>query len=431
MPEPGASALAAWLERIERLHTREIDLGLERVAAVWRRMGVAFESLVITVGGTNGKGSTCALLEAIAMRAGYRTACYTSPHLIHFNERARLDGVAVDDARLVAAFERVEAARGGVSLTYFEFTTLAILAVFAEHAPDLAILEVGLGGRLDAVNIVDADCAIVCSIDIDHAEFLGGTREAIGWEKAHIYRPGRPAICADPMPPASLLDHATTIGADLRLIGRDFNYEGDRRQWSWSGRAQRRSALAYPALRGANQLLNASGALAALEALHARLPVSQQAVREGLASVNLPGRCQMLPGRPAVVLDVAHNPHAAAHLAVNLDDMGFFPVTRAVFGVMADKDIARIVDAFGDRIDHWLVCDLPTPRAAGAQALLALLRSRGYAERGDRTVAAFPRPRDALAAARAASDDSDRILVFGSFYTVADVLAASRSPHAA
>jgi dihydrofolate synthase/folylpolyglutamate synthase len=387
--------------------------------------------VVITVGGTNGKGSTCALLESILRAAGYRVGLYTSPHLIHFNERARVDGVPIESAALIQAFEAVEAARGDVSLTYFEFTTLAILSCFAEQHLDAVILEVGLGGRLDAVNLIDAHCSVLTSIDIDHIEFLGPTRESIGFEKAHIYRAGRPAICADPMPPASLLAHAKAIGADLWLFGRDFNYAGDRQQWSYGGRSLRRNSLAYPALRGANQLLNASAALAALEALRDRIPVTQQAVRQGLASVELPGRFQVLPGRPAIVLDVAHNPHAAAHLATNLDNMGFFPETWAVFGVMRDKDLDGILAALGSRVDHWLLTDLPGARASSAQSLAQRLAERSLPDAAGKTVETFATPRAALERAQAAAGENDRIIVFGSFLTVADILVAraeARSP---
>jgi dihydrofolate synthase / folylpolyglutamate synthase len=386
----------------------------------------------IVVGGTNGKGSTCAMLEAILLAAGYRVGCYTSPHLLRFNERARIVGEAASDAALVESFEAVEAARGDVPLTYFEFTTLAILKLFERERLEMVVLEVGLGGRLDAVNIVDADCSIVCAVDIDHAEFLGDTREKIGWEKAHIYRPGNPAICSDPVPPQSLVDHAAAIGADLWLVGRDFNYAGDRQQWSYGGRGSRRNSMAYPALRGANQLLNASGALAAIEAL--RLPVSQQAVRQGLATVELPGRFQVLPGRPTVVLDVAHNPHAVAHLGSNLDNMGFFPTTWAVLGMLADKDVDGAIRHLKDRVDHWFCADLPGPRGSPAAELVERLRVAGIAD-GDaiagaagagsaqRRVMAFATPAQALAAARKQAGENDRIVVFGSFLTVADVLS--------
>jgi dihydrofolate synthase/folylpolyglutamate synthase len=420
--------LAAWLERIERLHPRQIELGLERVRLVAERMGLRIEAISIIVGGTNGKGSTCAMLESILLAAGYRVGCYTSPHLMHFNERARINGEAASDEQLIEQFEAVEAARGDSSLTWFEFTTLAILRLFERSSLDVLVLEVGMGGRLDAVNIVDADCSIVTCIDIDHAEFLGDTREAIGFEKAHIYRPGRPAICTDPVPPQSLIDHASSIGADLWCFGQDFNYSGDRQQWSYGGRSQRRNSLAYPALRGANQLLNASGVLAALEALRARLPVSAQAIRQGLASVELPGRFQVLAGRPAVVLDVGHNPHAAAHLAANLDNMGFFPYTFAVFGMLADKDIDATISHLRSRVDHWLCVDLSGPRGSSAADLAARLRKAGVIPGegvdAERTISCFASPREAFAAAQERAGENDRIVVFGSFLTVADVLAA-------
>ena len=414
--------LSEWLDRIEQMHPADVELGLERVAAVRDRMAISLPGLVVSVAGTNGKGSVCAMLEAIALESGFRVATYTSPHFIDFNERARINGEPAADEDLVAAFETVEAARQGVALTYFEFTTLAIVWLFAARSPDLTILEVGLGARLDAVNLFESDCAVVTCVDIDHTSFLGNTREKIGWEKAHIYRPGKPAICADPLPPNSVIEHAEKIGADLWLFGRDFNYNGDRQQWAYAGRNQRRNSLAYPALRGANQLLNASAALAVLEALKSQLPVTQQAVRTGFATVTLPGRCQMLAGRPQVVLDVAHNPHAAAHLAANLDNMGFFPFTYAVFGTMADKEVDRILDAMGDRIDHWLVVDLPTPRAIDAEELAARLQARGFGQEGERTVTTFKDARLALAKAHERAEEADRIVVFGSFYTVAACL---------
>jgi len=427
---PAGRTLAEWLTRIEGLHPRPIELGLDRVRAVAARMGLVLPGVSIVVGGTNGKGSTCAMLEAVLLAAGYRVGCYMSPHLLRFNERARIDGREASDEALLPHFEAVERARADTSLTYFEFTTLAILRLFQRAALDALVLEVGLGGRLDAVNLVDADCAIVTCIDIDHAEFLGDTRERIGWEKAHIFRTGRPAICTDPMPPRSLVDYAREIGADLRLFGRDFNYSGDRQQWSFGGRASRRNSLAYPALRGANQLLNASGVLAALEALRERLPVSAQAVRRGLAGVELPGRFQVLPGRPTVVLDVAHNPHAAAHLAANLDNMGFFPATWAVFGMLADKDVGAVIGHLRERVDHWFCADLPGPRGASARDLAGRLADAGIGGAGSPadSVRSFGSPREAYAAARQEAGENDRIVVFGSFLTVADVMAARHAP---
>jgi dihydrofolate synthase/folylpolyglutamate synthase len=411
-----------WLDRIERLHHRHIDLSLERVASVARMLDIGFSCPVLIVGGTNGKGSTCAMLDSILRAAGYRVGLYTSPHLLRFNERARVGGVAATDETLVEQFEAVEAARGEVSLTYFEFTTLAILRLFMQAKLEAVVLEVGLGGRLDAVNIVDADCAIVTSVDIDHVDYLGPTRETIGFEKAHIYRRGRPAICADPQPPQALLDVAQNLGADLWRFGRDFNYQGDRQQWAYIGRSQRRAGLPYPALRGANQLLNASGTLAALEALALRLPVSQQAVRQGLLQVELAGRFQVLPGRPAVILDVAHNPHAAAVLAENLDNMGFFPSTLAVLGMLRDKDTAGVIDRVVGRVDRWFIGSTDGPRGLSAARLAAQVQAR----RADVSAQCFETPAAAFDAAHAAAGAEDRILVFGSFLTVADVMRALR-----
>jgi dihydrofolate synthase/folylpolyglutamate synthase len=409
------------------MHPKAIDMGLDRVAAVAQILGLKFSCPVITVGGTNGKGSTCAMLESILLQGGYRVGLYTSPHLIHFNERARINGEIAGDEALCAAFEKVEAARRDISLTYFEFSTLAILLLFVEAGLDAVILEVGLGGRLDAVNIIDADVSIVTSVDLDHQDYLGDTREAIGFEKAGIYRAGRVAICSDPAPPASLIDHATKIGADLWLFGRDFNYSGDRQQWNYGGRSLRRNSLAYPSLRGANQLLNASAALAALEALRDRLPLGAQEVRNGLVMVELPGRFQVLPGLPQVILDVAHNPHAAATLAQNLDNMGFFPFTYAIFGAMSNKDVLGVISHLKDKIDHWYLTGLPLDRAADTQYLADCLRQAGVKESTDKgaecTIRHFPSPQEAFIEAKRIASENDRIVVFGSFLTVAGVMA--------
>ena len=424
------TTLPDWLALIESRHAEtHIDMGLDRVRAVKERMGLAFECPVIMVAGTNGKGSTCAMLESILLHAGYRVGLYIKPHFLDFNERARINGDMATDAMLVEAFDYVEAHRGDVSLTYFEFTTLAIMHLISKAGVDVAILEVGLGGRLDAVNVVDADVAIVTSIDIDHSDYLGDTREAIGFEKAGIFRPGKAAICSDPLAPQSLIEHAADVKADLWLIGRDFNYQGDQQQWSYGGRTQRRNSLAYPALRGANQLLNASAALAALEALRMQLPAGAQEVRTGLALVELPGRFQVLPGRPTTVLDVAHNPHASATLAQNLGNMGFHRYTYAVFGIMEDKDIEGVLAPMAGLIDHWCVADLPSPRSAQSGALaekLAALRPAG-AKESDFSVTAFPDPAAAFANAVSRAEENDRIVVFGSFYTVAGVMAARKN----
>ena len=395
---------------------------LARVRLVRQRLGLDFAMPVIAVAGTNGKGSTCAMLEAIALQAGYRVGLYSKPHLVHFEERCRVNGQMVEAAALLPHFEAVEQARGDIALTYFEFTTLAIFRLLAQAPLDLAILEVGMGGRLDAVNAFDADCSIITSIDIDHAEFLGPDRETIAIEKAGIMRTGKPVIVSDPMAPQSLSDQAREKGADLWLFGRDFNFSGDKQQWNWAGRHKRYNGLAYPALRGANQLLNAAGVLAALEALRDRLPISAQAVRSGFALVELPGRFQTIAGQPTLVLDVAHNPHAVATLAQNLDQMGFFPRTHAVFGIMADKDITAVMTRMAPLVDHWHFTDLPMPRAARAVELAARFRELALKGPGPVTIATHPTPERALAAALDAADPADRIVVFGSFHTVGGVL---------
>ncbi len=413
--------LADWLAYAEQTHPQSIELGLARIQSVAQRMQLRFDCPVFTVAGTNGKGSTCAMLEAILAHAGYRTGVFTSPHLVHFEERLRLQGESVQAEALVPHFEAVEAARGDTPLTYFEFTTLAILACMVAARLDVAVLEVGLGGRLDAVNIIDTDCAVITSIDLDHMDWLGHDRETIGAEKAGIMRGGKPAIVSDPVPPASLQATAERVGADLWLPGRDFHAGGDKQQWNWQGRGRRYAGLAYPALRGANQLVNAAGVLAALEALRPQLPVTAQAVRNGLATVELPGRFQIVPGQPVLVLDVAHNPHSVAALAENLDAMGFYPRTHAVFGVMADKDLAPILARMGPLVEHWYFCDLPTPRAAEASAVQAAWQAQNT--RQDVGSAVFADPEAALQAAVAAAAPTDRIVVFGSFFTVGGVLA--------
>lgn len=414
-------SLSEWLDYVEQLHAKPIELGLDRVASVKDRLGLGFAGPIITVGGTNGKGSVCAMLESMLQAAGYRTGLYTSPHLFAYNERVRVDGVPVSDQRLADAFARVEAARGGISLTYFEFGTLVAWEIFTSAGLDTLIFEVGLGGRLDAVNIFDSDCSIVTSIGIDHVEFLGSTRESIGFEKAGIFRCDRAAICGDPQPPETLLAHAGRIGAKLQVLGRDFGFEGDKQQWRFWGKEGAKSGLAPPALRGTRQLANASVALAALETLRERIPVSMQAIREGLSLVELAGRFQVMPGVPCVIVDVAHNPDAATVLAKNLADQGFFPNTRAVLGMLADKDMQGVCLALKGRIDEWHVSGLSGPRAASAAQLSQAIEKSAAGG----VIFRHESVSDAYATARERSNDNDRILVFGSFLTVAAFLSAN------
>ncbi len=424
-------SLADWLAHLESLHPKGqagIELGLDRVARVKAELGQQRgqrESCpVIIVGGTNGKGSTCAYLEHILSYSGYRTGCYASPHLLAYNERVRLDREPVADAPLCDAFARVEAARvtaGNVALTYFEFGTLAAWEVFAAANVDVAILEVGLGGRLDAVNVYEPDVSVVTGVALDHTDWLGPDRESIGREKAGIFRAGKPAICADAKPPQSLVDHATAIGADLQLIGRDFGYFGDKTQWTWWGQNNlRRGGLANPGIRGMQQLANASAALAALDAVKAKLPVDMQSVRRGLIEIELAGRFQLVPGKPAVVLDVAHNPQAVAVLASNLGDMGFYAKTHAVVGMLADKDIGGALAALAGKVDHWHLATLDGPRGAKAEQLAEAIASGGLGGQ----VSLCGDPAAAFASARKAAGEDDRILAFGSFYTVAAVMRA-------
>ena len=416
------ATLAAWLAYLETLHPKTIALGLERVKEAHARMEATLACPIVTVTGTNGKGSTCAMLESILRSAGYRTGLYSSPHLLCYNERVRIGGEPQDDAAIVEAFHAVENARGDVALTYFEYGTLAALHAFARAKLDVAILEVGLGGRLDAVNIVDADVAVVTTIDLDHMDYLGLTRESIAFEKAGIFRAGRPAVCAEPDPPSTLVAHARDIGAPLFRIGRDFGYSAADGQWRYWGPGGERFGLPIPALRGAYQLANAATALAALGLLNDCLHIPANAVREGLCTVRLSGRFQVLPGRPAIVLDVAHNPHAARALAATLATMAYFPQTIAVFGMLADKDIAGVIAAVGARIDRWFVATVPGPRGASADALRKELASAGIAPEAIRT---FDDIETAFAAAREAAGEADRIIVFGSFLTVAAALAAA------
>jgi dihydrofolate synthase/folylpolyglutamate synthase len=422
---PRPRDLAGWLAYLETLHPNPIALGLDRVRSVFERMRPTLDMPVVTVTGTNGKGSTCAMLDAMLRSAGYRIGVYTSPHLLRYNERVAIDGAAVDDDALVRAFDRVEGARTAsvpaTPLTYFEFGTLAALDLFAAARLDALVLEVGLGGRLDAVNIVDADVAVLTSVALDHVDYLGPTREDIGREKAGVFRAGRPAVCGERDVPRSVVDHAKTIGANLLRIDADYGAVAQGSQWRYFGPGGPRHGLPHPALRGRYQLDNAAGAIAALGCLASVLPVPASAIRDGLVNVELPGRFTVLPGRPAIVLDVAHNPHAARALAATLGSMGFHPRTFAVMGILADKDVDGVIEAMKPRIDRWYVATLPGPRGATASTLHATLTAGGVPPAAVRMFDDVP------TAYRAAADDAaeaDRIVVFGSFLTVA---AASKS----
>ncbi len=413
--------LAGWLTHLESLHPKSIALGLERIAQIKKRLNLDPGFPVVVVGGTNGKGSVCALLESVFHAAGYRVGCYTSPHLLHYNERVRINKRQSGDAELCASFEGIEKVRGETALTYFEFGTLAAMKCFIESKVDVAVLEVGLGGRLDAVNAFDSDCAVITSVDIDHIDYLGDTREKIAFEKAGIIRSEKVAICADSDVPHAIRDHAQQVGAQLWCIGSEFDFTPHQGQWDYQSKAGSRSALPYPALRGAFQLHNASAALAVLDALKVSLPVSMEAVRRGLVEVQLAGRFQFVPGNPLLILDVAHNPHAARSLAQNLSSLPSCRNTYAVFAMLRDKDIAGVAAALDAHIDHWLVAGIESARGASAKEIEQKLENCRV--RGE--ISTFNNIATALSYAYNAAGENDRILVFGSFYTVAEAMVAA------
>ena len=438
-------SLDEWLEYISSLHPSVMDLGLERVRLVQQHLHIHFTCPVFIVGGTNGKGSCCAFLEAILRAGAYTTGLYTSPHLLVFNERIVVNGVPVADETLLEAFSRIEEARAdlGVSLTYFEFTTLTAFLIFQQLSLEVVVLEVGLGGRLDAVNIIDADCSAMTTVGLDHQEWLGDTRESIGWEKAHIFRQGRVAICGDPNPPDTVIQLASLKGASLLLIGKDFGYVNEQQQWqfwckipSWikegkvGGEHQAEAGgevsfdwhsiggLAYPGLRGINQLQNASIALVALYSLRHRLPLPIRAIREGLLNVRWLARFQILPGVPQTILDVAHNPHAVRVLVDNLGRAGYAHTTHLVLGMMKDKDIRGVMELIAPSVDRWYLSSLAGPRGASSDDLRLILEGVQGSARYD----TYNNPRLAYQAAKEAAGERDRILVFGSFLTVAEVM---------
>jgi dihydrofolate synthase/folylpolyglutamate synthase len=448
------NTLADWLTYLESLHPKTIALGLERVEQVKQRLNLQPDFPLIIVGGTNGKGSVCAMLEAILHAAGYKVGCYTSPHLLDYNERVRIAKQQASDAELCSSFEAIELARGDIPFTYFEFGTLAAMQLFIEHKVDVAVLEIGLGGRLDAVNVFDADVSVVTSVDIDHTDYLGDTREQIAFEKAGIFRSGRIAICADNDVPLALRQHAQDIGAELWCIGCEFGFSlpspagggeggGDKAhvvsvvqplsltlsrqrereqiqgQWDYRSKVAVRNSLPHPALRGAFQLNNASAALAALDALKDRLPVNMEAVRRGLVEVQLAGRFQFVPGKPQLILDVAHNPHAARSLAQNLAGLPRAK-TIAVFAMLKDKDMAGVARALDAQVDVWLVAGIAAQRGAAADELVQVLQDAQV--RGE--VHACPSIGGALQEASNRAGENDRIVAFGSFYTVAEVMRA-------
>jgi len=411
--------LSEWLDYQSNLNTRAIELGLDRVAAVWHALGApAPAPRVITVAGTNGKGSSVAFLEAILGAAGYRTGCYTSPHLLRYNERIRIDGRAIDDASLCAAFERVEQARGDVPLTYFEFGTLAALCCMAQAILEVAILEVGLGGRLDAVNIIDPDVGLITGIALDHTDWLGSDLESIGAEKAGIARAGVPLVFSAPEMPDSIAQVAATVGAPLYRLRRDFDYRVLAQGWQWQFGETARAALPLPSIRGRVQLQNAAGVLAALHLLDG-IVVDQGAVRAGLLRARVRGRFEVQQRAARWILDVAHNPEAAGVLAGQLAELPVTGTRHAVVGMLGDKALAEVLGTLDPLIDHWHLLDLSDQaRGATAGQLLEALPT------GARDRAQMCTPVDrCLAKLDHDTGPNDQVVVFGSFLTVAAVMA--------
>lgn len=413
------ATLAEWLAWQETLHPKPIDLGLARVKHVFGALGGGASPYTLTVGGTNGKGSCVALLTAVLRAAGYRVGTYTSPHLLRYNERIQIDGQPVDDAALCEAFARVDAARAATSLSYFEFATLTALDLFRRAALDVQVLEVGLGGRLDAVNIIDADAALVASLAIDHQEWLGDTRDAIALEKAGIYRPGRVAVLGDPDAPPALLRYAADQDIPLLCQRRDFAFAAREQDWDWQGQGSAWQGLPLPALPGRHQLLNAAAVLQLLQCIAGRLPVPEAALRQGLENVRLAGRFQLLPGSPPMLADVAHNPQAVGVLADYLRETFPGRPIRAVFAIMRDKDIPCVVAGIADLVSAWYLAPLAMPRAAPADTLQPLLASASAAP----VQAGFADVAGACRAARQDAGPDDLVVVFGSFFLVAEFLA--------
>lgn len=420
---PRPQTLEEWLTYLEQLHPTSIELSLERVSHAKNQLRLTPTFPVIAVGGTNGKGSVCAMLEAIFTNAGFHVGCYTSPHFLRYNERIRIDQQEVDDIDLCEAFNEIEITRknSGISLTYFEFGTLAAMLLFIRAKVDIAILEVGLGGRLDAVNVFDADCAILTSIGMDHMDYLGNTREEIGFEKAGIFRKGKTAICAETNVPETINQQAEKIGVNFLQINEDFGYVAEQKQWHFWGMEGNRHCLPYPALRGSVQLNNASACLAALDAFAQYLPVSMNDVRHGLLDVSLPGRFQILSNKPMIILDVAHNTDAAHVLADNLDAMQPYQHTYAVFAMLKDKDIAGVVKALKHCVDIWLISTIHAPRGADANELLKILNEVGI-NGANKALHVFSDPVAAYRYACEHATNNDRICVLGSFYTVSAIL---------
>ena len=413
------NSLPAWLNWQEQFHPRLIDLGLERAAEVFNKLHPVYtKPLTIIVGGTNGKGSCIAFLESIYKAQGYKVGAYTSPEIIHYRERIKINGLAVSDKMICEAFARIDLVRGDVSLSYFEFGTLAAIDIFVRANLDIQLLEVGLGGRLDAVNIIDADVSLISSICIDHVDWLGGTREAIGLEKAGIFRANIPAIIGDNNPPASLMIAAKEKQTQLRCINQDFNYQLNAKEWGWKSPTQSYTHLPKPALKGLHQFNNASSALMAITELQSYLAVDKKAIEQGLKNTQLTGRFQLIKNRPQILLDVGHNPQAVEMLADYLTSHFKNKKIHAVFAIMKDKDISSIIDIMSHLVSDWFISPIKTPRAVPETVLQELFIQKNISN----VVFGFQNFRKAFAAAKQNAKKDELILIFGSFFLVSEYL---------
>jgi len=413
-------SLQGWLQWQETLHSKQIDLGLERVSRVYQLLEKpAKKPLTITVGGTNGKGSCVAFLDAILRQSGYRVGTYTSPHLQFYNERIKINGTVVPDGLICQAFERIEAVRGSTSLSYFEFCTLAALDIFSRTELDVQLLEVGLGGRLDAVNVIDTDIALISSIGIDHSDWLGDTRELIAQEKIGIFRAGRPAVVGDVDPPAVIEAYANELSAPLYLVGKDFSFEKHNDSWTWSSASDTVMHLPYPNLLGEHQLVNAAAVIQVLKVLAPRLPLTKNAVVDGLRQVQLSGRFQLIHGTPLILLDVGHNPLSAGILRDYLASSFPDKKIHLIFNMMKDKDFVGVGQRLKSIVSNWYIAPLASSRCADVEQVIAGLSSCSI----ENVFSGFRNFDETLVAAQDNSQSQDLIVIFGSFFLVSEFLS--------
>ncbi len=417
--------LAQWLSWQETLHLSEIDLGLDRIREVAKKLDLLSPCCpIITVAGTNGKGSTVALFESILSAQGYKTGSYTSPHLIDYNERIKLDSASASDYLIVEAFEQIDQARDGISLTYFEFGTLAAMLIFTQHKVDVAILEVGLGGRLDASNLWDTSLAIITSIGIDHVDWLGDNREVIAIEKAGIMRKNIPAICGDLDPPNNIIKEAKRIGSKLYQIQSNFSYqENDNETWSWTG-FDKSYTLPLPTLAGAFQLNNAATVIAGLHSIKTLFPTKLDTIKQGLLNVSLIGRLQTLHNKPEWLVDVAHNPHAAKQLAKYLQENPIEGKNIALFSMLKDKDIEQVISIMNKQFNEWHIVELKGSRSTPVNELKALITQHNNDQGTNKTITIHQNFLEASQSLKATSNLQDRVVAFGSFLVVSEVINA-------